>query len=129
MLDLLAKIFGPSRAVSVYIAGKRFGIPVLLLAAFGVALWVMFSTTSTDKYEHVAYVEVAVLGTTPLTTSDANAGVFVDVRMPDGSELKLTETEGAISRSLTERACVEQRRNTTTGEMDHRLRLPHRCGF
>lgn len=129
MLDLLAKIFGPSRAVSVYVAGKRFGIPLLLLTAFGVALWVMFSTTDTDRYAHVAYVEAAVLGTTPLTTSDANAGVFVDIRLPDGTELKLTETEGAISRSLSERACVEQRRDTATGSLEHRLRLPHRCGF
>lgn len=129
MLDTLAKIVGPSRAVSLYVVAKRFGIPVLLLIGFIGAVTVMFATSDADRMEHVAYVEAEVIATKPLTTSNIGAGMFVDVRLPDGSALKLTETEGAISRNLTDRACLERQRDTETGAMEYRLRLPHRCGF
>ncbi len=129
MLDILAKIVGPSRAVSLYVLAKRFWVPVLLLIGFIAAVAIMFLTSDAERMEHVAYLEAEVIATTPLTTSNVGAGVFVDVRLPDGSALKLTETEGAIARNMTDRACLEQQRDTKTGEMEYRLRLPHRCGF
>lgn len=129
MLDILAKIFGPARAVSLYVLIKRFGIPTVLLIGFACILAFTFLTASKDRYEHVAYVEATVLETAPLTTANTSPGVFVDVLLADGTELKLTETEGAIARTLTDRACLEQRRDTESGGMDYRLRMPHRCGF
>ena len=126
MLDFLAKILGPDRAVSVYVATRRFGIPVACVIGFALAFWLMVGLSDPDRMEHVAYLQVEVIEVTPLT-QDARSGVFVDVRLPGGDVLKLTETEGAISRELTDTACLEQRRDRETGEISHRLRRAHRC--
>ena len=126
MLDLLAKIFGPQRAVSIYVAIRRFWIPATLLLGFAVVFLFIVNVSDPDRMEHMAYLRVEVVEVTPLT-QDINSGVFVDVRLPDGEILKLTETEGAISRELTDVACLEQRRDRETGEISHRLRRAHRC--
>ncbi len=126
MLDLLAKIFGPQRAVSMYVAIKRFGIPVGLLIGFALVFWFIIDVSDPDRMEHMAYLRVEVVEVSPLT-QDINSGVFVDVRLPDGTVLKLTETEGAISRELTDIACLEQRRDRETEEISYRLRRAHRC--
>ena len=126
MLDFLARIFGPDRAVSVYVALRRFGIPVALFAGFLAVFLTIVTVSNPDRMEHLAYLEVDVIAVTPLT-QDVNSGVFVDVRLPDGQILKLTETEGAISRELESVACLERRRDTETGEISHRLRRAHRC--
>lgn len=126
MLDFLAKILGPDRAVSVYLALKRFGIPVGLFVGFVTVFLVIVSLSNPNRMEHVAYLRVDVIDVTPLT-QDINSGVFIDVRLPDGEILKLTETEGAIARELTNVACLERRRDRETGEISHRLRRAHRC--
>lgn len=126
MLDLLAKIVGPDRAVSLYVAGRRFGIPVLFFLGFVAVFGVIVTLSDPDRMEHMAYLVVDVVEVTPLT-QDIDSGVFVDVRLPDGEVLKLTETEGAIARELTDTACLEQRRDRETGEISHRLRRAHRC--
>lgn len=126
MLDILAKIVGPNRAVSIYVALQRFGIPIALVAAFAIALALIIEISSAARMEHLAYVRARVVNMTPLTT-DKSKGVFVDLVLPDGQELKLTETEGSISKSIKDTACVEERRDTRTGKVSFRLRLPHRC--
>lgn len=126
MLDFLAKILGPDRAISVYVASRRFGIPVACVIGFALVFWLMVDLSDPDRMEHVAYLQVDVIEVTPLM-QDARSGVFIDVRLPDGGVLKLTETEGAIARELTDTACLEQRRDRETGEISHRLRRAHRC--
>lgn len=126
MLELLAKIFGPQRAVSIYVLIKRFWIPVTCILGFAAVFWFIVDVSDPDRMEHMAYLEVEVVDVIPLT-QDVRSGVFVDVRLPDGEILKLTETEGAISRELTDTACLEQRRDRETGEISHRLRRAHRC--
>ncbi|WP_050931768.1 hypothetical protein [Aestuariivita boseongensis] len=126
MLDLLAKIFGPQRAVSVYVVIRRFWIPVALFFGFLAVFGFIVTASDPDRMEHIAYLRVEVVEVTPLT-QDINSGVFVDVRLPEGEVLKLTETEGAISRELTDVACLERRRDRETGEISHRLRRAHRC--
>lgn len=126
MLDVLAKILGPERAVTAWVNLRRFGLPVALFAGFLAVFFFIVTVSDPDRMEHVAYLRVEVIDVTPLT-QDINSGVFVDVRLPDGTELKLTETEGAISRELSDIACLEQRRDTETGEISHRLRRAHRC--
>ncbi len=126
MLDLLAKILGPSRAVSAYVALRRFGIPVGLFIGFVVVFFVIIRVSHPDRLEHLAYLTAEVIAVTPLT-QDPNAGVWVDIRLPDGSEIRLTETEGAIAREIDTVACLEQQRDAQTGEVSHRLRRLHRC--
>ena len=126
MLELLAKIFGPQRAVSVYVFIRRFWVPAACLVLFAAVFGFIVTASDPDRMEHMAYLRVEVVEVTPLT-QDINSGVFVDVRLPEGEVLKLTETEGAISRELTDVACLERRRDRETGEISHRLRRAHRC--
>ncbi|MDA0963423.1 MAG: hypothetical protein O2898_10985 [Proteobacteria bacterium] len=126
MLDLLAKILGPSRAVSAYVALRRFGIPVALFIGFVAVFFLMVRVSHPDRMEHMAFVTAEVIALTPLT-QDVNAGVWVDIRLPDGTEIRLTETEGAIAREIESVACLEQQRDAQTGEVSHRLRRLHRC--
>ncbi|MCE8007346.1 hypothetical protein [Aestuariivita sp.] len=126
MLSLLAKILGPNRAVTAYVNIRRFGIPVGLVIGFAVMFWLIVRISNPDRMEHLAYIRADVIAVTPLM-QDANSGVFIDVRLPDGRELKLTEIEGAISNELGDMACLERRRDTVTEEISYRLRRLHRC--
>ena len=126
MLDLLAKILGPSRAVSAYVALRRFGIPVALFIGFVAVFFLMVRVSHPDRMEHMAFVTAEVIALTPLT-QDPDAGVWVDIPLPDGTEIRLTETEGAIAREIESVACLEQQRDAQTGEVSHRLRRLHRC--
>lgn len=126
MLELLAKILGPSRAVSAYVALRRFGIPVALFIGFVAVFLFMVRATDANRLEHLAYLTADVVAVTPLTSSPAS-GVWVDIRLPDGTEMRMTETEGAISGELDKIACLEQQRDTATGEISYRLRRLHRC--
>lgn len=126
MLDLLARAIGPQRAVSAYVFAQRWGIGILLGLGFVIVLTTLLLRTSSERLDHVAYVEASVTAVTPLKTQ-TEIGVIVDVLLPDGTVVRLTEVEGLISASLTDRACVEQRRNPDTGALHYRLRLPHRC--
>jgi hypothetical protein len=126
MLELLSKILGPNRAVSTYVFVQRWGIPLLLFAGFVLVMGGVVWRSAPDRYEHLAYLQAEVLQTAPLVR-EGTPGVMVEVRLPDGEVLQLTETEGTISASLTDTACVETRRDTETGALLHRLRLPFRC--
>ena len=125
MLDLLARLIGPSRAVSAYVAVQRFGIPVGLALGFaGILVW-LFAFSHPDTKEHLSYLRVDVIEQSEL--GGGNHGILVDVRLPDGELVRLTESEGMISATLTETACVEALRAVADGSVQYRLRLPHRC--
>lgn len=126
MLTILSRVLGPDRAVWVYVFFQRWGIGIALGLGFAAVLAGVVVFSSPDRMEHLAYIEAEVIAVAPLMQDQAS-GVFVDLRLPDGETLKLTETEGAISSSLTETACVEKRRDAGSGEIRYRLRLPHRC--
>lgn len=126
LLDLLAKVIGPTRAVSVYIFLRTKGLAILAGLAFLAILGVLLARSDPDRLEHVAYITGAVQGTTPIN-NDVRNGVIVDLQLPDGEILRLTETEGLISGTIDDTACVEKRRHTKSGQAQYRLRLPHRC--
>ncbi len=124
MLDLLAKLLGPHRAVTVYafLQTRALAIVVVLALLAGGAL---FALRGGDTLDHVAYIEARVLTTTPIN-GDRRNGIIADLRLPDGETLRLTETEGLIAGSLTDTACVELRRDRS-GAPAYRLRHPRRC--
>ncbi|HBS51314.1 MAG TPA: hypothetical protein DEA05_15075 [Rhodobacteraceae bacterium] len=126
MLDLLAKVIGPHRAVSVYAFLRTWGLPLglVLAALLGIGAMVL---RGADQPEHVAYIRAEVLGTDPIN-GDRRNGLMVDLRLPDGEILRLTETEGLIAAKLEATACVQERRRPD-GAALYRLRQPHRCGL
>ena len=126
MLELLSKIIGPNRAVSLYVFFQRWGVIFGLVLGFVALLGTVIWLSSPDRFEHVAYIRAEVIATAPLVR-EGEPGLMVDLRLPDGETLQLTETEGTISGSLTNTACVEQRRDSDLGTILFRLRLPHRC--
>ena len=128
MLDVLAKIVGPNHAVSIYVFLSRWGWGIALVLVFVAGLGTLLVLNSDDRHEHVAYVKAEVLNVALLTNSN-QIGVMVRLRLPDGQTLQLTEAEGAVSGSLTDSACVQARRLKSDGSLNHRLRLPHRCGM
>lgn len=125
MLDLLVRILGPDRGVSAYVFLSRFWVAIVGVAAM-IALVIGLSFWPSNAPEHEAYMVVPVLETAPRATGD-QYGLTVTVRLPDGEVVNLTETEGLIGRSITETACVERRRFASSGEVQYRLRRPHRC--
>lgn len=128
MLDFLAKIVGPDRAVTVYVFLSRWGLGIGLVSLFLIGMGALLILNSADRHEHLEYVTAEVLDVSPLA-SNTQMGVMVQLRLPDGQTLQLTEVEGAISGSLSDTACVEARRLKADGSLSHRLRLPHRCGL
>ncbi len=125
MLDFLARLLGPDRAVSAYVFVSRFGIAILCGLGFLAVIAFLF-LRPTGEPEHEAYLTLPVVSSGPLSASDQHA-VMVVVQLPDGENLRLTETEGLIARSIADTACVELRRMPRSGEARYRLRQPHRC--
>ncbi len=128
MLDFLAKIVGPDRAVTTYVFLSRWGLGIGLVSVFVIGMATLLIFNSAERHEHLEYVTADVLDVSPLA-SNTQMGVMVQLRLPDGQTLQLTEVEGAISGSLSDTACVEARRLKSDGSLSHRLRLPHRCGL
>ena len=128
MLDILTKLLGPHRAVSLYIFLQRRGLAIGLVIVFVAILGFILSRSDPDRMEHVAYHLAEVKGV-EVINNNASIGVYVSVELPDGTLLKLTETEGAISGAIVDTACVEQRRTANDGSDTYRLRRAHRCAL
>jgi hypothetical protein len=97
-----------------------------LVIAFVIVLGLILSRSDPEKLEHVAYHILDVKGV-EVINNNKSIGVNVSVQLPDGTLLKLTDTEGAISGEIVDSACVQQRRNTDNGSDIYRLRRAYRC--
>lgn len=126
MLSVLTKLLGPSRAVSVYIFLQSWGIALALAFAFVIGMGVFLTLSAPSRLDHIAYVTADVTATTPIN-GDVRNGLLVDLRLPNGKILNLTETEGLISPKPGATACVQHQRHRGNGNDYFRLRLPHRC--
>ena len=125
MLPVLARILGPHRAVSVYAFLKQWGLGVVFVLGL-VAILAGLFLRGDGQRDHIAYVEAEVLEVTPLNGSE-DFGVLVDLRLPDGHTLQLTETEGLITRALDGTACVEKLKGAGGHPFRYRLRREIRC--
>ncbi|MFK7753866.1 MAG: hypothetical protein AB8B51_15130 [Sedimentitalea sp.] len=126
MLDVLAKVFGPHHGVTVYAFLQKWGIGIAFGVVFAAGLVMLLTLSSPERFEHVSYDTMPVVRTSPLN-NDPNIGLIFDIELPDGNLHRLTETEGPITASISDTACVETRRYIDSGALAYRLRLPHRC--
>lgn len=126
MLDILAKLIGPHRAVSVYAFLKTWGFAIVVVVAIALG-GTLFALRGGDRLTHVAYMQADVLTTSPIN-GDRRNGILADIRLPDGEMLRLSETEGLIAGTLDKIACVELRQDNR-GNPEYRLRHPRRCGL
>ncbi len=126
MLDLLSKVFGPHRAVSIYVFLQNRGLILLAIAAFATIVATLLLSTGERKHEHQAFLTVPVISTTPVG-KDIRTGLIATIRLPEGHTVTVTTTEGNIAASVTATACIEQRRYVDTGEPRYRLKLRSNC--
>ena len=126
MLDLLSKILGPHRAVSVYVFLQNRGLILLAVAAFLAIVAGLLILSDPGEHQHQAFLTVPVVSTTPVG-NDISKGVIASVRLPDGDVVAVTTTEGEIAATVTATACVEKRVFVQTGEPRYRLKLLHYC--
>ncbi|SDX48963.1 hypothetical protein SAMN05444358_106136 [Ruegeria halocynthiae] len=127
MLSILSTFFEPHRAVSIYVFLKSWWLlitgVVTLIAVFAGLLLLNDDGT----HEHHSFLTVAVLSATPIN-GDLKHGVVASVRLPDGSAVSITTTEGPIARTVGTEACVEKRVFVESGEPRYRFKLPRNCG-
>lgn len=124
ILDLLAKLLGPNRAVSAYVFLQRWGIGIGLFVGFVIVLAGVMVFSSPEKLEHVAYFRADVIEKRELNNG---AAFLVTLALPEGGSVELTEAEGAISATIAETACLEKRAYSESGALQYRFRMPHRC--
>lgn len=127
MLDLLSKIFGPHRAVSIYVFLQNRGLVLLALVAFVAIVATLLLTTGSGKHEHQGFLTLPVISTVPIG-SDIRNGLIVTLRLPDGETVTIDTSDGGVAATVTATACVEQRRFVGTGEFRYRIKLPRNCG-
>ncbi len=127
MLELLSKILGPHRAVSVYVFLQRRGVALLCALGFAGVLAILFISSAPEDHEHEAFHTVPVLSITPVGNNDTSRGVIASVRLPDGSVTSITTTEGEVAATVGETACVEKRVFVDSGEPRYRFKLPRHC--
>ncbi len=126
MLDLLSRLFGPHKAVSIYVFLRSKGLILLTLAGFVMIVSSLMILTGPSKHEHVAFMTLPVVSAVS-TGSNASAGVIATLRLPDGETVAVTSTESNVAALVTDTACVEKRRFTDTGEARYRLKPLHNC--
>ena len=128
MLDVLSKLIGPHRAVSVYAFLHTRGAALVAAVLFAAILGgLLLFGKGEEPHEHEAFLTLEVLSLTALN-GDLRNGALVSVRLPDGHATSITSTEGPVAASVTTTACVEKRVYVTSGEARYRLKLPQYCG-
>ena len=125
MLDLLAKIVGPNRAVTIYVFLQRRGLAILGAVAFAAIVAYLLLVTGPEDHEHAGYFTAPVIEVIPAGNSTDN-GALVEVVLPDHSTTRIT-AEGPVVEALTDTACVEKRIYVKSGTPRYRLKLPHYC--
>ncbi|SLN15469.1 hypothetical protein TRL7639_00258 [Falsiruegeria litorea R37] len=126
MLNILSKILGPHRAVSVYAFLQTKGIAILgVLALVGILAGLLL-TADDDTHEHEAFMTVPVLSATAIN-GDLRSGVIASVRLPDGTATSVTSTEGPVASTVGDTACIEKRVYVQSGEARYRIKLPRHC--
>ena len=126
MLKILSGIFGPHRAVSIYIFLQSKGLILLALAGFVALVSSLMILTGPEKHEHIAFMTLPVVSVVS-TGGNTAKGVIATLRLPDGETVAVTSTEGGITTLETSMACVEKRRFVDTGAPRYRLKPMHNC--
>lgn len=126
MLDILSKIFGPHRAVSIFVFLQNRGLVLLAGLAFVVGIAALLLLNAPRKHQHVAFVTLPVISTN-IPGNQIKNGLIASVRLPDGTAVPINTSDAGIAKSVTDTACVEQRRFVDTGEFRYRIKLPRNC--
>lgn len=126
MLDLLSRIFGPHRAVSIYVFLQNRGLVLLAVLAFVGGIGALLLLNAPRGHEHVAFVTMPVLSVN-IPGNQIKNGLIASVRLPDGKAVSINTSDAAIAKSVTDTACVEQRQFIGTDEYRYRLKLRKNC--
>lgn len=126
MLNVLSKLFGPHRAVTIYAFVKTWGLPVVGGIGVIVVAAALLLLNDAGEHEHDSFLTVAVLSATPIN-GDLKNGVIASVRLPDGSATSITSTEATVSQTVGTSACIEKRVFVESGEARYRFKLPRHC--
>ncbi|KIC45297.1 hypothetical protein RA28_12620 [Ruegeria sp. ANG-S4] len=126
MLNLLSAIFGPHRAVSIYVFLKTKALAIAGGVVMIAIVTSLFLLGDDGDHEHEAFMTVAVLSATPMN-GDLKNGVIASVRLPDGTATSITSNEGPVAQTVGTSACVEKRVYVESGEARYRFKLPRYC--
>ncbi len=126
MLNVLSTVFGPHRAVSIYVFFQTKGLAVLGVVALFAILGGLLLFSGDGRHEHDSFMTVPVLSATPIN-GDLNNGVIASVRLPDGSAASITSTEAEVSTTVGTTACIEKRVFVESGDARYRFKLPRYC--
>ncbi len=126
MLKILTRVFGPHRAVSIYVFLQNRGLVLLALSAFVGIVATLLLSSDPAKHEYEAFLTLPVIKTTAIGNNIGN-GLIVTMRLPDGETITVTTAKGEIAKTVAATACVEKRRFLATGEARYRLKLPRSC--
>lgn len=126
MLDLLSKIFGPHRAVSIFVFMQNRGAALLAGLAFVIGITALLMLNAPREHEHVAFVTLPIL-TTNIPGNQIKNGLIASVRLADGTTVSISTSDVSVAKSVTDTACVEQRQFTGTAQFRYRLKLRQYC--
>lgn len=126
MLNILSKIFGPHRAVSIYAFLKTWGLLAVAVVGTVTIATALLVLNDDGTHEHDSFMTVAVLSATPVN-GDLKNGVVASVRLPDGSATSINEPKEHVARTVGTTACVEKRVYVESGEARYRFKLPSLC--
>ncbi len=126
MLSILSTVFGPHRAVSIYVFLKSWWLAITGAVAMTAIVAGLLLLNDDGAHKHHSFLTVDVLSATPIN-GDLKNGVIASVRLPDGSPMSITSTEGPIAQTVGTSACIEKRVYVKSGEPRYRFKLPRYC--
>lgn len=125
-LKTLKQMFGTAKATTIYVFFYRWAFLIVFMLLCSTLVATFFLYFKLPHHRHATYMTADVIGIVPLA-SNYSSGIIVDARLPGGTAIRVTSTKGAITSSIIDTACVEQRQYDQTGTYFYRLRLPHFC--
>ncbi len=126
MLNILSALFGPHRAVSIYVFLKTKGLAIAAALVMVIIVTALFVLGDDGDHEHHSFITVPVLSATPIN-GDLKNGVIASVRLPDGTAASVTSTEAPVAQTVGTSACIEKRIYLESGEPRYRFKLPQYC--
>ncbi|MCA0870898.1 hypothetical protein LCL97_08685 [Seohaeicola saemankumensis] len=125
-LTLLKRRLGPDRALNTYAFLYEYGLLILSGLGLAAALGAYVAWKRPSPHTHDAYVIARLIGTAPLPSEVGAQKTVLDLRLADGTPLRLVARNAQLTGTL-DSLCLERRRFVDTGALRFRVAPSHKC--
>ena len=126
LLTLLKPWLGPDRALDTYAFLHEYGLAILSGLVFVAALGAYVAWYRPSPHTHDTHVTARLIGTAPLPSEAGAQKTVLDLRLTDGTPLRLVARNAQLTGTL-DSICLERHRFVDTGAPRYRVAPSYKC--